>query len=100
MLMINQETNQMIFNSDDFDPELNYLPLVVDGLSRLDPTKDIYFLMDLDKTPVVFIMYIAKVQENSQVNFKLYFKETSADLKIGLEAQGLTWNSISDWPAL
>lgn len=97
MTMINIETNKIIFDDQNYDKKLNYLPMIVDGLSKLDPTKEICFLIDLDKTPVVFIMYISKVYKETGTDFKLFFREDSEELKVALEAQGLKWNSIKDW---
>lgn len=97
MLMINPVTNRIIFNESEYQENLNYLPLIVDALSKMDPKKEIHFLIDLPKTPVVFALYLSKVQAESNVKIKMYFAEDSQELRIGLEAENISWNSIEDW---
>ena len=97
MLYVSQEKNQIIFNNEDYNEKDNYLPLLVDAFSKLDPKKALEVLIDLDRSPVVFILYSSKIIKEAGARIKLYHLEDSEELRLGLESEGFEYNNIKDW---
>ena len=72
MLYINQSLNSIVFDEEDYSLKKNYLPSITLALRELDPLKEIHFLINLEKTPVLFVLAINKFIKESQVNISLY----------------------------
>lgn len=97
MLLINHEKNAMVFNSDNFDEKTNYVPLIVRALRELDPKKTIHFAIQLEKTPVVFVLYFRKVIQEG-IDIKIYHTENSDILRNALNTYQMEYINIKDFP--
>jgi hypothetical protein len=72
-IFIEKNQNSLIINRDEFDPNVNYLPDFLFALRDLDPNKKINVVIDLDETPMIFILYLKKIREETPgIKFHLY----------------------------
>ena len=99
MFWVNKEKNRIMFDDREFQEDLNYLPLLVEALTSMDNKESIHFGIDLAKTPVVFVFYIAKVIKEAGVDVQMYFSEDSKELRAGLESVQLEYRNIEDFPS-
>jgi len=97
-LYINKEKNSLIFNEKDFQINVNYLPDIVLALMELDESKPIHFAIDLEKTPVLFVLYLRKLLQESEATIKIYYKDNSEALKWALKSYGMEYNPIKNFP--
>ena len=58
MLYINKEKNSLIFDQENFEINYNYLPMLFQAFGELDPNRTIHFAIELEKTPVLFILFL------------------------------------------
>jgi len=97
-LFINKDRNTMIFNDEDFENNRNYIPDLFLGLNELDKNRDIHIAIDLEKTPIVFILFFRKILSGSQTPIYIYYKEDNDIFKAALTNYGLTYRNINDFP--
>jgi hypothetical protein len=97
-LYINKEKNSLIFDEKDFDMNFNYLPQIVLALMELDENKPIHFAIELPKTPMLFVLYLRKVLQESDVDLRIYYKDNSEALRIALKGYGMEYRSLSEFP--
>jgi len=98
MIFVEPKINSIIINQIDFSISRNYIPEFVLALRELDPRKTIHFVVDLDNTPVMFIVYFRKLKEtNPDLDLELYFRDQGDILKKVINQYNLTYNDITDY---
>ena len=98
-IYIDKKNNALIFNEEDYDININYLEDIAGALKELDPQKDIYFNLDLSKTPMSFLIYFRSLKKTTpHVNIHYYFKDKHELLPKVLESYGLKYNNNSSFP--
>jgi len=97
-IYINKETNSLEFNSEDYDKNYNYMPSIVMALMDLDNSSKIKIAINLDKTPVIFVLYFRRLIQESGSDIKIFYKEDSIELRDALISYGMEYNSLKDFP--
>lgn len=97
-LYINMEKNSLVFNDIDYEKNYNYTPLIAGALNKLDPHQTINFAIDLDETPIIFMLYIDKIKRAvPDIDIKVYHKEDSPLLRENIEKEN-TYYNIDEFP--
>jgi hypothetical protein len=97
-LYINKELNSLVFTKKDFKMNRNYLPDFLMALKELNSLKNIKIAIDLDETPILFVLYFRKLLQESSANINIYYKDSSASLKKVLKDYGMAYNNIKKYP--
>ncbi len=99
MLFVEKKLNSIIFNEVDFKPEHNYMPELVLAFRDLDRRKAINFVLDLEKAPILFILYFRKLKQlQNSLELNLFFRDESPILPKVLASYGLKYKNISEYP--
>ncbi len=99
MLYVEKELNSIIFDDKEFQPQRNYMPDLVLAFRDLNKNETIHFVVNLDKTPLLFILYFRKLRQSMpDLGLELYFKEKN-DLLVGtLSSYKLKYKNITEFP--
>jgi len=97
-LYINKELNTLVFNEEEFELHRNYIPDLFLGLRELNPNKEINIAIDMEKTPIVFVLFFKKIIEESPGDITIFFKEDTDILRKSLINYGLKYRNIEDFP--
>jgi len=98
MLYINPLKNSIVFDEKDFKIDKNYLPILVLAFRDLDKDRPINFAIELEKTPIIFVLFLRKLLKETDAKIKIYFKENSESLRAALKSYGITYRPLSDFP--
>lgn len=96
-ILFNKEKNSMIFDKEDFHINTNYIPFLFDVLRQMDQKRPVKIAIDLDKTPVIFVLYFKKLVEEGAAEYEFYFKENTEVLRAALQRYGVPYKSIKDF---
>jgi len=97
-LYINKDKNSLVFTEKDFLINRNYLPDFLMALQDLDPLEKLKIAIDLDKVPVVFVLYFRKLMQDSSADIDIYYKDDSPELKEALKGYGMAYRNIKKYP--
>jgi hypothetical protein len=98
MLYINSPKNSLIFDEKDFKIDKNYLPMLVLAFRELDKDRPINFAIELEKTPIIFILFLRKLLKETDAKINIYFKENSESLRAALKSYDIIYKPLSDFP--
>ncbi len=99
MIFVEPELNSIIVNEVDFNQNRNYMSEFVLALRELNPKKTIHFVVDLEKAPVMFILYFRKLKEiTPDLPLALYFRDQSPLLVQILKQYNLPYKDITLYP--
>ncbi len=99
MIFVEPELNSIIINETDYKETRNYMPEFVLALRELDPKRTIHFVVDLEKAPVMFVIYFRKLKETTPtLPLELYFRDPSTILQSVLKQYNLPYNDVSSYP--
>jgi hypothetical protein len=75
------------------------MPEIVYALRELDPKKTLYFAIDIENAPAVFILYFRQLkQQDLNLDLRMYFRDKSPILKDILKKYAIDFYDISDYP--
>ncbi len=99
MLYVEKENNWIVFDEKEFQPKKNYMPELVLAFRDLDQNKPIHFVVNMDKTPLLFILYFRKLRQSlTELDLHLYFKEKNKLLEGTLASYKLKYKNIEEFP--
>jgi len=98
MFYINKEKNSLVITEEDFDINYNYLPEMFDIFRQMDPKKPIEVVIDLEKTPILFVLYFRKLMQESETLYNIYYREDSEPLKTALIGYDMPYKNIKERP--
>jgi hypothetical protein len=87
----------MVFDDTEFEINRNYIPDLFLGLRELDPDKPINIAINMDKTPVVFVLFFRKILQESPNEINIYYKEDTEYLKLSLKSYGMPYKNITEF---
>ena len=94
----NEKNNSIVFNQDDFDINRNYIPDWVLAIGSMQKDKPIDIAIDMEETPILFILYLMKVKEETPAVIRIYYRDKSEALKIALKGYNLSYRNIKKFP--
>ncbi len=75
------------------------MPDLVLALREMDKNKTIHFVIDLEKAPLLFILYCRKIkQTNPSLKLDIYFRDESKLLPGVLQTYHLKYKNITEYP--
>ena len=98
MLYINKELNSLVFTQEEFKINRDYMPDFFMAIGELNPKKKIRIAIDLDETPVLFVLYFRKLMQESQGDFEIFYKDKGEPLRTSLKDYGMPYKNIKKYP--
>jgi hypothetical protein len=99
MLYLEKDLNSIVFTSENFKLNYNYMPEIVYALRELDPKKTLHFVIDIEHAPAVFILYFRQLkQQDNTLDLRMYFRDKSLILKDILKKYTIDFYDIGDYP--
>lgn len=96
-LYINGKNNTIVFTEKDFDINRNYLPDFFMAMGKLDKERPIKVALDLRKIPVLFVLYLKKVQDEGEVLLDIYYRDHSEAIRMALKGYGMQYRGIKEF---
>jgi len=95
----NNTNNSIVFNQEEFDINRNYIPDFFIAVGSLDKNESIHIAIDLEETPVLFVLYFMKLIDSvKDSSITIYYKEDTKELKSALKGYGLKYINIDQFP--
>ena len=88
----------MVFNDEEFQINRNYIPDLFLGLNELNQDEPVHIALDMDKVPMVFVLFFRKIMQGSATSIDVYYKENTEILKTALKSYGMPYLNIKDFP--
>jgi len=96
-LFINKDLNTMVFDETEFEINRNYIPDLFLGLNQLDKEKPINIAINMEKTPMVFILFFRKILQGTDAEINIYYKENNDILRTALKSYSMVYKNINDF---
>jgi hypothetical protein len=87
----------MVFDETEFEINRNYIPDLFLGLNQLDKEKPINIAINMEKTPMVFVLFFRKILQGTDSEINIFYKEDTDVLKTSLKSYGMVYNNIDNF---
>jgi len=93
-IFINKELNNLLITDENFEINKNYIPDLFLIFRDLDQNKPINIILNMKKTPIIFILFFNKIIQSGAAEINIFFKEDTKILRQALLGYNIKYNSI------